>query len=214
MAGNVTRRDFMRLATDSLVYLPSVLGGFLAVMPQQALAVDGTEGSWDYEKDGGAYNNAEAQVIAVSPNEVGFMVVDMSDGGNTRVAGARVVVKSRHNNMQAEGMTDAQGIVVLDIAGLAENPNNLAVLSEYKFNGSIAVTCSASRAAVAFACPLVTLAKTGPIPRVSRLTTGMCCTLPSLPTSTRVARRPMPPQTRWRACACSTRRPTTPVTTA
>ena len=40
MSSTLSRRNFFRLATDALVTLPSVAGGFLAITPDEALAAE------------------------------------------------------------------------------------------------------------------------------------------------------------------------------
>ena len=135
MAGNVTRRNFFKLATDTLFALPVVAGGFLAIDPEEAWADDVP---YESDIDGGTYG-AGTEVIAVNPYETGFLVVDMSDGGKQRVAGAKVIVTSRFNKKKVEGVTDSQGSVVLNISELAENPDKLPKLDTFAFNGSIEV---------------------------------------------------------------------------
>ena len=134
---NVSRRDFVRIAVGSLVTLPSVLGGFV-VPPTLAYAED-TPPSEAY---GGNAKDATTTITVVTASELGFCVADMADGGKTKVPGAKVVVTSRYNGKVVEDTTDDDGIVVLDIRELAENPDGRDVnqLGVYEFNGSITVT--------------------------------------------------------------------------
>ncbi|MDO4403543.1 MAG: hypothetical protein Q4C09_00770 [Atopobiaceae bacterium] len=145
MPASLSRRNFFRLATDSLVSLPVVAGGFLALTPTEALA---DSIPYSSELDGGAYYGAGAEIVVVNRWEVGFMLVDMSDGGESRIPGAKVEVQSRYNTDKwARGTTDEYGVLVLDIAELAENDDHKDPysLDAYAFNGSITITCEGYR---------------------------------------------------------------------
>ena len=134
---NISRRSFVELSIGALMSLPTVVGGYLALTPQEALARAGASGT--SEQDGGAYSGAEAEIIVVRPWEVAFMVVDMSDGGNTRIPGANVTVYSRYNQKTVSGVTDNKGVVLLDISTLAVRPDDGSDPRAFFFNGSIMV---------------------------------------------------------------------------
>ena len=144
MPANVSRRGFFRLATDSLISLPAVTGGFLALTPTEALANDAPFGS---ELDGGTFSSSGAEIIVVNRWEVGFMVVDMSDGGESRIPGAKIEVRSRYNSEVVTGTADDHGVLVLDIAKLSVNDEKKDpyTLDSYAFNGGMTITCEGYR---------------------------------------------------------------------
>lgn len=142
MPHNISRRNFFRLATGSLLTLPTVAGGFM-VPPSIAYAEEPQRG----EANGGSADGVTARIVVVSASEVGFCVVDMADGGKTKVEGATVTVLSRYNNKSVRDKTDKDGVVVFDIKNLSENPDELDVnkLDEYAFNASITIECKGYR---------------------------------------------------------------------
>ena len=147
MSSTLSRRNFFRLATDALVTLPSVAGGFLAITPDEALAAEIPYAS---DIDGGTLypDEVKAEIIVVNPWEVGFMLVDMADGGESRIPYAHVEVTSRYNREKSvSGTTDEFGTLVLDISELAENDEHKdpMTLDTYAFNGSISITCPGYR---------------------------------------------------------------------
>lgn len=56
MDTTVSRRNFIRLATDLLMAMPTVAGGVLAVSPAMALAVEDDE-DYESEEDGGSFES-------------------------------------------------------------------------------------------------------------------------------------------------------------
>ena len=139
----VSRRGFLGLALGTLVSLPAVAGGYL-VPASVAYATEDTTGA---EKDGGEALDGTTKIKMVSASEVGFVVVDTSNGGRTKIPGAKVKVTSRYNGESISDTTDKDGEVVLDVRDLAENPAYESVdeLESYGFNGTIEVTCPGYR---------------------------------------------------------------------
>lgn len=137
----VSRRDFFKIVTGSIVAMPAVAGGFL-VPPTTAYAEENLS-----ETHGGTADGVVERIKVVAKNEAGFCVVDMSKGGTEKVVGATVRLTSRYNGKSVEDVTDEDGIVTLDIRELAENPDNLDLnkLETYEFNGSILITCDGYR---------------------------------------------------------------------
>ena len=137
----VSRRDFFKIVTGSIVAMPAVAGGFL-VPPTTAYAEEDLS-----ETHGGTADGVVERIKVVAKNEAGFCVVDMSKGGTEKVVGATVRLTSRYNGKSVEDVTDEDGIVTLDIRELAENPDNLDLnkLETYEFNGSILITCDGYR---------------------------------------------------------------------
>ena len=137
----VSRRDFFKIVTGSIVAMPAVAGGFL-VPPTTAYADEDLS-----ETHGGTADGVVERIVVVRKSEAGFCLVDMSKGGTDKVVGATVRVTSRYNGKSVEDKTDYQGIVTLDIRELAENPDNLDLdkLETYEFNGSILITCDGYR---------------------------------------------------------------------
>ena len=138
---SVSRRDFFKIVTGSIVAMPAVAGGFLAP-PTIAYAEEDLS-----ETHGGTADGVVERIVVVAKNEAGFCVVDMSKGGTDKVVGASVRVTSRYNGKSVEDVTDDDGIVRLDIRELAENPDDLDLdkLDTYEFNGSILITCDGYR---------------------------------------------------------------------
>ncbi|MDO4797234.1 MAG: hypothetical protein Q4A01_04340 [Coriobacteriales bacterium] len=138
MRSQITRRGFVKLATDVLWSLPVVAGGVLATAPREALADDVPKS----ETSGGTVDSGApgATIIVLQPSEVGFYVVDMSTSKKTPIPGAHVRVTSRYNGKTAEGDTDELGMLSLDITELTENPNNEEVPKEYCCNASLEVS--------------------------------------------------------------------------
>lgn len=141
-SGGISRRTFVEVAMGALTAVPAALGAsFIDPTPAYADTVTG-------EKDGGDATKAGAlSVIAAKPYEASFIVADMSNGGKTRVAGARVRVTSRENKKSVEKITDERGLVQLDISELSDNPFNREryKLTRYEFDGSISVSCPGYR---------------------------------------------------------------------
>lgn len=110
MRSQITRRGFVKLATDVLWSLPVVAGGVLATAPQEALADDVPKS----ETSGGTVDSGApgATIIVLQPSEVGFYVVDMSTPKKRPIPGAHVRVTSRYNGKTAEGDTDELGAQV------------------------------------------------------------------------------------------------------
>ena len=137
----VSRRDFFKIVTGTIVAMPAVAGGFL-VPPTNAYAEEDLS-----EAHGGTADGVVERIKVVAKNEAGFCVVDMSKGGTEKVVGATVRLTSRYNGKSVEDVTDEDGIVTLDIRELAENPDNLDLnkLETYEFNGSILITCDGYR---------------------------------------------------------------------
>ena len=147
MASSISRRGFIRLASDAFLTLPAVLGGVLyTTSPQEALAVtsvpEGEEHGGTLEKP---TDQAGVLLIVLKMSEVGFLVVDMGSEEKRPVPGAHVKVTSRYNQKVAEGDTKEDGQLTLDISELAENPDNLAELKTFNFNGRVEVTCDGYR---------------------------------------------------------------------
>ena len=142
MSHSISRRSFFRIATASLMTLPTIANGFL-VPHNVAHAEELPRG----ESFGGGADGVTERIVVVSASEVGFCVMDMADGGKSKVAGATVTVTSRYNGKSVQGMTDEDGIVVFDVKELSENPDGLDVnmLDEYAFNASILITCDGYR---------------------------------------------------------------------
>lgn len=151
---NVTRRAFMELTTGMLVSLPTLAGGLvLAPRPAHAESNPSPDPTDDLELAG-----AESEYVVIDvvmPWEIGFMVVDVTKGtandagmvSYPAVVHAKVTVTSRFNGAVAEGTTDDDGVVNLDVRKLAvcgegEDPNSL---DEYYFNGSVTVECDGYR---------------------------------------------------------------------
>lgn len=136
----LTRRTFFRIVTGSLMAMPAAAGGFL-VPPSIAYAETLSEA------DGGSAEGVTERIVVVKASEVGFCVLDMADGGETKVPGAYVRISSRYNGKTVDGYTDPDGVVTLDIKHLAENPDELDVnkLEEYAFNGSMLISCEGYR---------------------------------------------------------------------
>ena len=134
----VTRRGFVKLATDALWALPAVMGGVLAIPPTEARA----ELMPQSEDSGGPLDPdaPESTIIVLMPSEVGFYVVDMGTPEKKPIAGAHVRITSRYNGKTAEGDTDELGMLALDIAELAVNPDDEPVLDEYFCNATLEVT--------------------------------------------------------------------------
>lgn len=127
-----SRRTFVKLAIGALASLPAVSAGVFAVpwamRPQEALA--------DQETD-------PVRIVAVNARQLGLAVTDKADGGNKPIAGASVTLTSRYNGMTGTLTSDADGVVVFDIAGFAEPRNEDT--GEYAFNGSIHVEADGYR---------------------------------------------------------------------
>ncbi len=154
MSNNVSRRSFVKLATDTLWSLPAVTGGVLAMAPRQALAEDSQDDEYeDYEseEDGGTFDNTsggttnDVELIALSPTQVGFMVSDMSKKDNPLIPGAHVRITSRYNNQVVEGDTGKDGVVLLDIANLAEQKSTTDGRTQYACNAKVEVTAKGYR---------------------------------------------------------------------
>ena len=79
----VTRRDFFKIVTGSLMAMPAVAGGFL-VLPTVAYAEEDLS-----ETHGGTVDGVVERIVVVRKNEVGFCVLDMSKGGTDKVVGPR-----------------------------------------------------------------------------------------------------------------------------
>ena len=147
MASSISRRGFVRLASDAFLTLPAVLGGVLyTTSPQEALAAtsapEGEEHGGTLEKP---TDQAGVLLIVLKMSEVGFLVVDMGSEEKKPVPGAYVKVTSRYNQKVADGYTKEDGQLTLDISELAENPDNLAELKTFNFNGQVEVTCDGYR---------------------------------------------------------------------
>ena len=139
----VSRRGFLGLALGTLVSLPTVAGGYL-VPASVAYATEGTKGA---EKDGGEAVGGTTKITMVSASQVGFVVVDTSNGGRTKIPNAKVKITSRYNKESVTGTTNEEGEVILDVRHLAENPSyeNVDELESYGFNGTIEATCPGYR---------------------------------------------------------------------
>lgn len=153
MDTNVTRRSFLRLATDTLLTMPAVVGGALAVSPATILAAEDEDG-WsidDYtsEEDGGSFctegHTNEVEIIALKPSEVGFRVLDMSTKENKPIPGAHIKLTSLYNQKVVEADTDAKGTVVFDVAELSEKPNSETNSGKYAFNAAVEVSAKGYR---------------------------------------------------------------------
>lgn len=152
MSTSVSRRNFIKLATDTLWSLPVVAGGVLAMNPAQALAEDDSyEEDYTSEEDGGSFDNTsggttnDVQIIALKPSEVGFMVRDLGKKDNPAIPGAHVRIRSRYNGEVVEGETDKDGTLVLDITKLAEQPTVSNGKVSFACNATIEATCKGYR---------------------------------------------------------------------
>ncbi len=139
----VSRRDFLGMALGTLISLPAVAGGYL-VPASVAHAAESPKGA---EQDGGEALEGTTKITMVSASEVGFVVVDTSNGGRIKVPGATVKVTSRYNKKSVKGTTNEEGEVILDVRNLAENPSYADVddLESYGFNGTIEMACPGYR---------------------------------------------------------------------
>ena len=130
MATDFTRRDFIKLSVGSIALLPAVAGGFLIPDARHggaALADETTD---------------PIEIVAVSPRQVGFYIDDHSGAEWKRVAGATITITSRYNGKVIQDVTDARGILVVDITELAEEE---LVDGRYCFNGMIDVVADGYR---------------------------------------------------------------------
>lgn len=125
MSSSITRRGFVKIATDAVWALPTVVGGVLATTPIEAMAEEVPQS----ETSGGSVDSGApgATIIVLQPSEVGFYVVDMSSDKKKPIPGAHVRITSRYNGKTAEGDTDDLGMLSLDISELSENPDNEVV---------------------------------------------------------------------------------------
>ena len=149
MPSNVLRRNYLRIATGSIVTLPAVAAASIVSVPHQALAATGQE-TTDQEAttDKVLYTN-EVQLIPLTPSEVAFVVCDVSVGDPTknRVAGARVKVTSTATGKSVEDITKDDGSVMFDIKELAirNEDESSEDLKQYVFIGKIEVVCDGYR---------------------------------------------------------------------
>jgi len=137
--GVVSRRDFLRGFVSTVVgagafgLLPRVDGGYLAPAfgPTTAYAAEG---------------ESYFSFTVVGADEVGFHVVDVTDGDlsddPTPVPDAQVTVTSRYNQKSVSGETDEEGKVILSIAELAF-PRDEG--ESYECNATIEVSTPRSR---------------------------------------------------------------------
>lgn len=147
MSSNVTRRNFVRLATDMLLSMPVVAGGVLAVSPSVALAA-GEDEDYESESDGGSFSSkdrTEVKLVALKPSEMGFTVVDMGSKDNKPVPGAKVRITSRYNKQVVEGVANEEGILTLDIEKLAKKVTDPDARTLYQCNASIEVAAPGYR---------------------------------------------------------------------
>lgn len=136
MSSNVTRRDFIRLATGFLAYLPRIAGVpgafLLATAPTavQARELDLSEGEYD-----------PAHVVLIDPDELGFQVLDVVSG--LAIPDAHVVVTSYAEGARVQtvdGYTDASGVWVSNVVDLCE-PDGLArPIKSYEFYARIDIS--------------------------------------------------------------------------
>ena len=136
MGNNVTRRDFVRLATGFLAFLPRVAGVpgafLLATSPAvvQARELDLSEGEYD-----------PAHVVLIDPDELGFQVLDVVSG--LAIPDAHVTVTSYAEGARAQtvdGYTDASGVWVSNVVDLCE-PDGLArPIKSYEFYARIDIS--------------------------------------------------------------------------
>lgn len=144
MPSNVSRRDFLRIVTGSIISLPSVATATVATVPHVALAATQQETGTDDT----LYTN-EVQLVPLTLSEVAFVVCDVSigDPSKNRVAGAHVRVISLANGKAVEGTTAADGSVMFDIKELAlcKKGESRDDLKKYHFIGMIEITCEGYR---------------------------------------------------------------------
>ncbi|MBO7675090.1 MAG: hypothetical protein J6S63_08790 [Atopobiaceae bacterium] len=144
MPASVSRRNFLRIATGSIVTLPAVAAASIVAVPHQALAETGQKtADQEASTDKILYAN-EVELIPLSLSEVAFVVCDVSvsDPTKNRVAGAHVKVTSTATGEFVEADTKEDGSVMFDIKKLAirgegESPDNL---KQYSFIGRIEIT--------------------------------------------------------------------------
>ncbi len=142
MSSSVSRRDFFKIATGSIITIPNIVAGSVALVPQQALAED-----FSTEEEAGSeemlFTN-EIELIPLKLSEVAFVVCDVSVGDPTknRVAGAHVKVTSIETGESVEGDTDENGSVMFDIINLAicDEGQSRDDLKKYLFIGSVEIT--------------------------------------------------------------------------
>ena len=127
----LSRRSFLRAglgvgATLTSLLLPSVPGGFASPFgAEDAQAAEETR-----------------TIVIASKKNVGFVAVEVADNVRTPVAGMRIVVTSRYGAcLSAEGVTNDQGIALVDVSALSEGADKTTdALDSYAFNGSIQAT--------------------------------------------------------------------------
>lgn len=153
MSSNVTRRNFVKLATDMIFRMPAVAGGVLAVSPELAFAEDDEDVPWSFEEfiseeDGGSFSSkdpTEVKIIALKPSEMGFFVINMGSKENAPVPNAHVKITSLFNKKVVEGNTNQEGHLVLDIAELAERAQGETTPKKFACNASVEVSCQGYR---------------------------------------------------------------------
>ena len=103
-----SRRSFVKLAVGTITVLPTAASALLAGSGQETAYAVGDEGSGTH------------RLVVVSPKQVGLYIADQAGDTNAPVAGASVVLTSRHNGKVLTGTSDEDGIVLFDIEELSE----------------------------------------------------------------------------------------------
>ena len=142
MAPNVSRRNFLKIATGSIITIPHIAVGAAVgavAVPHAALAAE--QESTTNET---LYTN-EIELTPLTLSEVAFVVCDVSiaDPSKNRVVGARVKVTSSATGEFVEGTTANDGSVKFDIKKLAirKKDENIDNLKSYNFIGKVEITC-------------------------------------------------------------------------
>lgn len=140
MAHTITRRSFFGAAgvAAASIFLPRVPGGVLVPVagPEAALAdeADAANGT----------SRVQSTVILVSKGEVAFVAYDVSQtdaqGKALPLADVHVTVTSGFNGATAEGTTNKNGLVILNVEALSEGYDGKTELAECVFNGSVTGT--------------------------------------------------------------------------
>lgn len=142
-SAGISRRNFIRLATSSLITLPTIGGVGVFSQERVALAQEA-----DGRTPGSVISDEElAKITVVTATECAVVVIDTAKGEYGFLPGAHVTLISRYNKKKVEGDTDQEGKVIFDIRNLAENLKDEKVdeLEEYEFNATIQVSCKGYR---------------------------------------------------------------------